>query len=276
MTYYKVTGKNGESLHGGDLTWSLPTEENGVWTPGAWAEVEGEIVVCSNGLHLTTEPSKWYRTGCRLFVAEGEGDCDAEEDKIAFRRARLLREVPHPDWWQRSQNFVASLKAVPFFKPDGRPLPEWKLFTAPTWAAAWGAARGAAGAAARAAAWNTAWDAARNAAWGAARGAAGAAAWNAARDAARDAAWNAARAAARAAAWNTIWDAAWNAAWGAALYNEVEFVCADLNIDQKHRDHATRRWEVWRKGYVVLCDMDGVLYVYAAETATPECADAPA
>ena len=39
-------------------------------------------------------------------------------------------------------------------------------------------------------------------------------------------------------------------------------ICADLPIDQKHRDHVQARMEVWRRGYGVCCDVDGVLYVY--------------
>jgi hypothetical protein len=242
--FYKVLGQNGESLHGGDLIWPLPTEgANGEWVPGAWVEVEGEIKACSNGLHLTTEPGNWYKPDCRIFIAEGEGDCASEGDKTAFRRARLLREVPHPDWWERSRNFIAGLKEVPFFKPDGKPLPEWKLFTAPTLDAARRAAWDAARDAARAAARDAAWDAARDAAWSAARDAA----WDAARD----------------AAWSAAWSAARDAARDAALYNEVESICGGLGIDPKHRNYAKRQWEAWLKGYAVLCDVDGLLYVYA-------------
>jgi replicative DNA helicase len=38
----------------------------------------------------------------------------------------------------------------------------------------------------------------------------------------------------------------------------------DLDVDQKHRDHIAARMEVWRKGYCLLCDVNGELYVYAA------------
>ena len=36
-------------------------------------------------------------------------------------------------------------------------------------------------------------------------------------------------------------------------------------LGKKHIDHANARWEVWQKGYALLCDVQGVLYVYAAE-----------
>lgn len=37
------------------------------------------------------------------------------------------------------------------------------------------------------------------------------------------------------------------------------------NIDQKHRDFVERAWNVWRKGYAVLTDINGALYVYAQQ-----------
>jgi len=70
--------------------------------------------------------------------------------------------------------------------------------------------------------------------------------------AARDAAWAAARDAARAAAGDAAWDA--------ALLSRC-LVVSDL-IDPKHLAHARARWDVWRRGYGLLCDVDGVMYVY--------------
>ena len=90
--YYKVL-KDGQSFHGGELTWSLPTQgEDGAWTPGEWHDVEGEIVVCNNGLHLTSEPAKWMSREATVYAAEYSGDTDTDgDDKIAVQRARLLR-----------------------------------------------------------------------------------------------------------------------------------------------------------------------------------------
>jgi len=89
-------------------------------------------------------------------------------------------------------------------------------------------------------------DAARDAAWDVA--------WNAARNAARDAA--------RDAAWDAAWDAARNAAEDAALYSRGIFICDGLKLEKKHTVHLKKRMEVWQKGYGLLCDVDGVLYVY--------------
>ncbi len=156
--------------------------------------------------------------------------------------------------------FCDRMKDVPFFKRCGS-LPDGvKLFK--TWAAARAAARAAAMDAARAAAMDAAraaaMDAARAAAMDAARDAAMDAARAAAMDAARDAAWDATRDAAS----DATWDAASDAAWDATLYARIIFLCADLEIDEKHVEHVKKRWAVWEAGYGVLCDVDGVLYCY--------------
>ncbi|HEY5870717.1 MAG TPA: hypothetical protein VI542_34975, partial [Candidatus Tectomicrobia bacterium] len=104
------------------------------------------------------------------------------------------------------------------------------LSTGTSWAAAW------------AAAWAAGRDAAWDAAWAAAEGAAEGAAEAATRDATRDAAWTAGRAAGEAA---------------------ILHICAGLPLAQHHLAHFAARWEVWRKGYALLCDVGGRLYVYA-------------
>ncbi len=84
------------------------------------------------------------------------------------------------------------------------------------------------------------------------------AARTAARDTARYAAWDAAWEAACSAAL----DNAWSAALDAELYICVSHVCDGLSIAQEHIDHAHKRMDVWRHGYGVYCDVDGVLYCY--------------
>jgi hypothetical protein len=107
-------------------------------------------------------------------------------------------------WWKHHLKFVASIRSVPFFHNDGKPLKSWKLFET------------------RDAAWDAAWDAVRDAAW------------DAVRDAARD----------------------------AAFYTRVVNICSGLKLDVKFIAHARARWQVWQKGYGLLCDVKGVLYVY--------------
>ena len=70
------------------------------------------------------------------------------------------------------------------------------------------------------------------------------AAWNAAWDAARDAAMDAAR----------------YAAWDAALYSTA--IVSNWKFAEKHKTHIKKRMEVWQKGYGLLCDVGGKLYVY--------------
>lgn len=148
------------------------------------------------------------------------------------------------------------LKAFPWLKPDGSPRPEWQVFTAPTLPAAWDAAVEATQ--------GTGVDAALNAAVEAARAAA--------RDEGWDTAWN--------AAWDAVmgtptWYQAWDGARGTGL-DVAQDATRDMallywietaapGIDASHIAHARARVEVWRKGYALLCDVGGVLYVYAKE-----------
>jgi len=87
-------------------------------------------------------------------------------------------------------------------------------------------------------------------------------AWDAAGDAARAAAGNAAWAAAWAAARDAARDDAWDDAWDASLYIRVIHVCDGLPIAQEYIDHVRKRMDVWRHGYGVWSDVDGVLYCY--------------
>ena len=77
----------------------------------------------------------------------------------------------------------------------------------------------------------------------------------------RDAARNAARNAAGVAAWDAARNAARNAAWDAALFARM-IICMGLKIENKHLLCVNARMEVWRKGYGLLCDINGKLYVY--------------
>ena len=130
------------------------------------------------------------------------------------------------------REFCDRMKDVPFFKRCGS-LPDGvKLFATRT--------------------------AARASAWASASAAASAAARDSASAAASAAAMDAASAAASAAAM----DAAMDAAWDAVLYARIIFLCAGLEIDEKHVERIKKRWAVWEAGYGVLCDVDGVLYCY--------------
>jgi hypothetical protein len=169
-----------------------------------------------------------------------------------------IKALPKPIQKKLTDFIYTEIPNTRFFKPDGNPKKEWKIFYADTWGAAWGAARYAA----RGAAWGAAWGAARDAARDAAR--------YATRDAAWGAAWDAAWGAARDAAWGAARDAAWGAARDATLISDY-IITSDLKVKdrEKHLAHTKARWEVWQKGYGLLCDVDGVLYVYAVEKPKP-------
>jgi len=269
---YKVL-IGGRSCNGGSMEWSLPKKKGREWIPGQWHVFDGELRLCHFGLHLTTSPFSWYKNDCVFYEAEATEIGEGDEKKCVARKVRLLKESPFPDWFKDCKLFIKSLSKIAWFKNDGRPLKEWKLFETreaavdAAWDAVGAAAVAAAGAAASDAARNAAGAAAGAAAWDAAGDAAVDAAWAAASDAARNAASDAARAAARAAAWAAAWDAVGAAARdaeGAAALEVRILVCKGLKLDKKHIEHSKKRMEVWRKGYGLLCDVNGILYVYKA------------
>ena len=179
MKYYKVL-IDGKSIHGGNLEWDLPKGKK----PGKWHSVNGKILKCQSGLHLTTKPYKWFKWGADVFEAEGKGIHDGDEDKIAFKSARLIKKLDKQSWLIDAEIFVDSIKNIKWFSNGKLPRSEKiKMFKT----------RAAAGDATRAATRDVAWAAARAAA--------------AARDAARDAA--------GAAAWAAAWAAAGDAGWAA-------------------------------------------------------------
>ena len=87
-SWYKVL-MNGKSFHGGGLAWSLPSQDS----PGEWHEVEGELVICENGLHVTNDPARWFAVGADVYVAECDGFIEQKEDKACFWKVRLIRKL---------------------------------------------------------------------------------------------------------------------------------------------------------------------------------------
>jgi hypothetical protein len=95
VVLYKVLS-DGCSIHGGTLEWSLPTESG----PGDWHEVQGPLVGCANGLHLTDDPSKrwgWGNGGDReCYLVETEGEVQhlpGWDDEHVARKVRLARRL---------------------------------------------------------------------------------------------------------------------------------------------------------------------------------------
>ncbi len=206
--YYKFLKEDGLSTHA-DHPWPLPTATE----PGAWVEVEGELIACRNGLHSCTEKNLVRWMAPHLYRLEYDGEVIDDDEKSFGRRARLVERI---DAWN---DRTARLFAVDCAEHVARfwVAPEdctWKPSDTLDVVRRYSEGKAtedelaAAGAAARAAAENAAgyaaWNAAGYAAWNAAR----AAAWNAA----RAAAWNAAGAAARAAAGAAVAEYEWQVA----------------------------------------------------------------
>ena len=77
-------------------------------------------------------------------------------------------------------------------------------------------------------------------------------------------AWDSAWACARDSARDSASDSAWDSAMDFSLMARM-IVVSDLDYPdkKKHKKHVRERINVWCKGYGLLCDVDGVLYVYA-------------
>ena len=261
MKFYKVLNSDGSCFWGGRGKWFLPRGKR----PGKWMPlVEGTLSACSNGYHVLTleQLSGWL--GPSIFEVEVKGDGIPQPDKHVYPQARLIRKLDK--WNDRAARIYACdcaehvlglfEKGYPADKRPRKAIETARLF-------AEGKASKQDLDAAEAAAW-AARVAARDAAWAAraaAEAAAEAAAWDAAGAAAGDAARAAAGAAARAAAWNAAGAAARDAAWDVALMTRV--IVGELS--GPHAEHAKARWEVWQKGYALLCDVNGELCVYDAQ-----------
>lgn len=120
-TLYKITGPNGEPIHGGRGRWSLPcrhagdlaewdcqrtghTLVDGAWAaPGEWWNLEGAIEPCVNALHVTDAAhlDRWYsgREESIIHRVEVRGVIINAGDKYAVSSARLLPHTggPVPD-----------------------------------------------------------------------------------------------------------------------------------------------------------------------------------
>ncbi len=144
-------------------------------------------------------------------------------------------------------------------KIDGR----WKMFYGETWDAARDAAYYASCDVEANSVANAAWDALASVEWdteqGAVRDVVVHAAWNTA--------WRAVLAAARRAGWDmeqtAIFDTAANAGWDAALC--AACLLAGKTIRGEFIARAKEQMEVWKRGYGLQDDVDGILYVFAVK-----------
>lgn len=160
--YLKVIGPDGHACLGGEFDYNpyLPGDEPGAPLP------HREAVLCESGWHWCTEEAlmqHWAKAGMQVYVAEPSADVSAPDDsgKSVSSSGRLLRPYALPEWWQSAMQFIeAEMPAIPWGQQVAEPLPEWRVFTAPTLHQAWSAARSAARSAALSAAWSAAESAA--------------------------------------------------------------------------------------------------------------------
>jgi hypothetical protein len=89
MKYYKWLMLDGRTPITHDGSWGLP----GDGKPGAWREVEGDLIPCENGLHVCTRDQVIEWGGEVLYEVEVSGESVTADDKVVVRRARLAREV---------------------------------------------------------------------------------------------------------------------------------------------------------------------------------------
>jgi hypothetical protein len=107
---------NMKSCNGGNQTWKL----------GEKYTAEGELKICKNGFHLTTNPQEWLRPGYSVFFAEAFGISEWQEDKCVCRSVRLLKHQ-NPEG--------VSKKALAEYQPkrdaiDAEYQPKWRAIYA--------------------------------------------------------------------------------------------------------------------------------------------------
>jgi hypothetical protein len=172
MKLYKFLQENNTSQYQ-NCVWSLPTKnDDGTWTPGEWMpEIEGKLVLCGNGYHLTDAKHLLGWRDAQLFEAEYRGDILEGNDKVAVRCARLLCKVE--GWNDKNMRLYAvwcareALKLVD--SPDPRSINACDVAEKYGNGEATYKELAAARAAAMDAAWAAARDTARDAAMAAAR-----------------------------------------------------------------------------------------------------------
>lgn len=110
----------------GDLHWSLPKDGQ----PGDWHEVEGGLEPHENGLHFTDDANlgDWLKLGCQVYEIEPTEIEWTSEGRHMSRKARLIREIPLPMWWQAGTEFLRHAQAMTFFDNHEQPNPEWRVF----------------------------------------------------------------------------------------------------------------------------------------------------
>ncbi len=185
------------------------------------------------------------------------------ETEKEFESDPAIRSLPN----QIRQKLIGFIyKEIPktkFFKPDGKPDKEWEIFYGSNWDLALESALAEAWRVTRGSAWLPEWVLEKKSLWDSAMSSASIYIWNATWGLERESA----RLVVRSAAKNSVYELAKDAVWDAVLYSEYILV-NDIQFEGKENGmaQANARWKVWQKGYGLLCDIDGVFYVYAIKS----------
>lgn len=122
--YYKVLTEGRAPV--ARTAWPLPFRN----TPGEWISVEGVLVKCQNGLHLTSDPvfrrSHEERSKQQCYLAEFEGETIGPfGDELVARKARLVKRVP----WSEFKWVDPEPDIDPPAKAETKPSPAMELLT---------------------------------------------------------------------------------------------------------------------------------------------------
>ena len=182
---WKVTGPNGEAIHGGAFTYDLPKLVRGRWVPGAWTPriPKAELVACERAYHGCRDRDlvHWCN-GERIWLMEFKDDAytvHQDNDKVFGAQCRLVAPTPWDATTARLFAVECASDVLPLMTDDrSRAALEvaYRHALGDATDAELAAALAAARAAARDAALDAALDAACAAAWDAAWAAASAAA----------------------------------------------------------------------------------------------------
>ena len=92
---YKVL-VDGVSCNGGDYKYSLPKKDKkGNWIPGKWTKriAIKNLSMCNVGYHLTNNPTGWFQTDAKVYLAEAKDNVGWDGDKCLCAQVRLLEEI---------------------------------------------------------------------------------------------------------------------------------------------------------------------------------------
>jgi hypothetical protein len=110
----------------------MQTKNQTQWGPGVTHEAQGDLVLCSNGIHVYSNPlvavymnpiHANYQSP-RLFVAEGTGNMLNDGTKLCFQRLKTIREISVPQI-STEQRIEVAIRLVLGLKGSSRAYRKW-------------------------------------------------------------------------------------------------------------------------------------------------------